>query len=60
VLVVRGNKVESRRVRIGLLSDANVEIRDGLKEGELVVANAGSSLEDGDNVKPIFPEQLNN
>jgi multidrug efflux pump subunit AcrA (membrane-fusion protein) len=60
VLVVHGNKVESRRVRIGLLSDANVEIRDGLKEGELVVANAGSSLEDGDNVKPIFPEQLNN
>src|SRR5262245_47357405 len=60
VLVVRGNKVESRRVRIGLLSDANVEIRDGLKEGEVVVANAGSSLEDGDQVKPIFPEQLNN
>jgi len=43
-----------------LLSDANAEIRDGLKEGEVVVANAGSSLEDGDQVKPIFPEQLNN
>jgi RND family efflux transporter MFP subunit len=60
VLVVRGNKVETRRVRIGLLSDANVEIRDGLKEGDVIVANAGSSLEDGDQVKPIFPEQLNN
>ena len=33
-------------------------IRDGLQEGDIVVANAGASLEDGDQVKPIFPEQL--
>ena len=58
VQVVRGTKVETRQVRIGLLSDSSVEIRDGLQEGDIVVANAGASLEDGDQVKPIFPEQL--
>jgi multidrug efflux pump subunit AcrA (membrane-fusion protein) len=58
VQVVRGTKVETRQVRIGLLSDSSVEIRDGLQEGDIVVANAGASLEDGDQAKPIFPEQL--
>jgi multidrug efflux pump subunit AcrA (membrane-fusion protein) len=59
VQVVRGGKVETRQVRIGLLSDSSVEIRDGLQEGDIVVANAGASLEDGDPVKPIFSEQMN-
>jgi multidrug efflux pump subunit AcrA (membrane-fusion protein) len=59
VQVVRGGKVETRQVRIGLLSDSSVEIRDGLQEGDIVVANSGASLEDGDPVKPIFPEQMN-
>jgi RND family efflux transporter MFP subunit len=55
VQVVRGTKIETRPVRIGLLSDSLVEIRDGLKEGDVVVANAGGSLHDGDQVKPVFP-----
>ena len=58
VQVVRGTKIETRQVRIGLLSDSSVEIRDGLQEGDIVVANAGGSLEDGDQVKPIFRDQL--
>lgn len=57
VQVVQGTRVQTRHVRTGLLSDANVEIREGLKEGDVVIANAGSSLRDGDLVKPIFPEQ---
>jgi len=57
VQVVRDGKVETRPVHIGLLSDANVEIREGLKEGELVVANAGGSLHDGDHVKTVFVDQ---
>ena len=57
VQVVRGTKIETRQVRIGLLSDSSVEIRDGLQEGDIVVANAGGSLENGDQVKPIFQEQ---
>ncbi|MFZ0836584.1 MAG: efflux RND transporter periplasmic adaptor subunit [Xanthobacteraceae bacterium] len=58
VQVVRDGKVETRPVNIGLLSDANVEIRQGLKEGELVVANAGGSLHDGDHVKTVLVDQV--
>ncbi len=58
VQVVRDTRIETRRVRIGLRSDTNVEIREGLKDGDIVVANAGGSLHDGDQVKPVFPEQL--
>jgi len=58
VQVVRGARIETRRVRTGLRSDTNIEIREGLKDGDIVVANAGGSLHDGDLVKPVFPEQL--
>jgi multidrug efflux pump subunit AcrA (membrane-fusion protein) len=53
VQVVRDNVVERRLVQVGLHSDTHTEILDGLREGEMVVANAGSSLRDGDRVKPI-------
>jgi hypothetical protein len=36
-----------------LRSDLNAEIQQGLAEGELVVANAGSSLRYGDKVKRV-------
>jgi multidrug efflux pump subunit AcrA (membrane-fusion protein) len=55
VRVVRGNIVEMRRVTVGLLSDDSAEIREGLNDGEVVVANAGSSLHDGDTINPKFP-----
>ena len=54
VRVVRGNIVEMRRVTVGLLSDDSAEIREGLSDGEVVVANAGSSLHDGDKINPKF------
>ena len=58
VQVVRDDKVvETRRVRVGLFSDTAVEIREGVKEGELVVANAGTSLHDGDKVKPTLADE---
>ena len=53
VQIVRNDVVETRTVRIGFHSDDDIEIRNGLREGDLVVANAGSSLRDGDKVKPI-------
>ncbi|HEY7242851.1 MAG TPA: efflux RND transporter periplasmic adaptor subunit [Xanthobacteraceae bacterium] len=53
VQVVRGDAVETRLVHVGYHSDTDTEILDGLSEGDLVVANAGSSLRDGDKVKPI-------
>ena len=47
------NVIERRLVQVGLHSDTHTEIRDGVREGEMVVANAGSSLRDGDKVRPI-------
>jgi multidrug efflux pump subunit AcrA (membrane-fusion protein) len=46
--------VETRRVRVGLNNDLNLEIREGVREGDIVVANAGTSLRDGDQVQPKF------
>jgi multidrug efflux pump subunit AcrA (membrane-fusion protein) len=54
VRVVRDRTVEMRRVVVGLLSDDSIEIRQGLNEGDIVVASAGTSLHDGDKIKPIF------
>lgn len=56
VQLVRDNIVETRLVQVGFHSDYDMEIRDGLREGNLVVANAGSSLRDGDKVQPIVAE----
>ena len=42
VQVVRANKIETRRVQLGLLADHTVEIREGVAEGDVVVANAGT------------------
>ena len=56
VLVVNNETVETRRVRLGLTDDTNVEATGGLSMGELVVANAGASLRDGDRVKAIFAD----
>ena len=58
VQVVKGNTVETRNVRVGLVSDTSIEILEGLDVGEIVVADAGSSLHDGDRVKTMFAEDL--
>jgi multidrug efflux pump subunit AcrA (membrane-fusion protein) len=58
VQVVKENTVETRRVRVGLVSDTSTEILEGLDVGEIVVADAGSSLHDGDQIKTTFAEDL--
>jgi multidrug efflux pump subunit AcrA (membrane-fusion protein) len=58
VQVVKGNTVETRKVRVGLVSDSSTEILEGLDVGEIVVADAGSSLHDGDQIKTMFAEDL--
>ena len=58
VQVVKGSTVETRNVRVGLTSDTSVEILEGLDVGEIVVADAGSSLHDGDQIKTMFAEDL--
>jgi multidrug efflux pump subunit AcrA (membrane-fusion protein) len=53
VQVVYNNLIETRSVQIGLHSDTDIEIRKGLNQGDLVVANAGTTLRDGDKVRPV-------
>ena len=57
VQVLRGDIVETRRVRLGLFSDTAVEVREGIRQGEVVIANAGTSLHDGDRVNPLYSEE---
>jgi HlyD family secretion protein len=54
VQVIRNGVVETKRIVTGLTSDTDIEISDGLKEGDIIVASAGTSLHDGDAVKPVY------
>jgi RND family efflux transporter MFP subunit len=58
VQVVRDRVVETRRVRVGFESDVAVEIREGVNEGDVIVANAGTSLRDGDPVQTKFVDEF--
>ncbi len=57
VQVVRDNRIETRPVPIGLLTGGNVEIRQGLNEGDLVVKRAGTFLREGDRVRPFIEDE---
>jgi multidrug efflux pump subunit AcrA (membrane-fusion protein) len=54
VQVIRRNRVETKRVEVGLMSGGNIEIRDGLNEGDIVVARAGALLREGDPVRTVM------
>lgn len=51
VFVVEGDKAVERTVKLGLHSDLEVEIIEGVKEGEKVVLNPTGNLKDGGLVK---------
>jgi RND family efflux transporter MFP subunit len=52
VVVTAGNHIEIRKVQLGLQTSMRVEIRSGLKEGDLVVVGSRSGLQPGQEVKP--------
>jgi multidrug efflux pump subunit AcrA (membrane-fusion protein) len=54
VQVVRRARIETKRVGVGLMSGGQIEIRDGLAEGDIVVARAGALLREGDPVRPVM------
>jgi multidrug efflux pump subunit AcrA (membrane-fusion protein) len=54
VQVIRRNRVETKRVEVGLMSGGNIEVREGLNEGDVVVARAGALLREGDPVRPVM------
>ena len=53
VQVVRRGRIETRRVETGLMVAGQVEIKDGLVEGDIVVARAGALLREGDPVRTV-------
>jgi multidrug efflux pump subunit AcrA (membrane-fusion protein) len=53
VQLVRRQQIETKRVETGLMSGGEIEIREGLTEGDIVVARAGALLREGDPVRPI-------
>ena len=56
VQVVKNGVVETRQVEIGILDEADAYIASGLAPGDIIVADAGTSLRDGDRVRPIMAE----
>jgi HlyD family secretion protein len=57
VQVVTGGKVEVRKVTTGLMGADDIEITQGITEGETFVARAGSFVRDGDAVTPVALKQ---
>ncbi|MGH9646506.1 MAG: efflux RND transporter periplasmic adaptor subunit [Bryobacteraceae bacterium] len=51
-VVTPENRIELRKVQIGLQTSTKVEIRSGLKEGDLVVVGSRSGLQSGQEAKP--------
>lgn len=47
------NRAKQRNVDIGKLTDKDLEILSGLKEGEVIVTRGVEKLRDGDLIKPI-------
>ncbi|TAI60877.1 HlyD family efflux transporter periplasmic adaptor subunit [Bradyrhizobium sp. Leo170] len=54
VQVIKRDRVETRRVETGLMQAGQVEIREGVQEGDIVVARAGALLREGDPVRPVM------
>ena len=53
VQVVKDGRVETRPVKIGLISDGRAEILQGCARARLVVLRSGTLLRDGDAVRPV-------
>lgn len=53
VQVVVDNRIVTRPVKTGLAAGDRVEITQGIADGDLVVARAGTFLRDGDRVRPV-------
>jgi HlyD family secretion protein len=54
---VRYDRIETRRVNAGLTAQGNVQIREGLAEGDMIVVRAGAFLREGDHVRPVLADQ---
>lgn len=57
VQTILNNRIETRRVTVGLSDNSNVQIRDGLAEGNTIVVRAGTFLREGDRVRPVLARE---
>jgi len=55
VLALDGDTVRRRVLKTGLTMGDQVEVEQGLQEGDFVVTRAGTFLRDGDKIRPIKP-----
>ena len=46
-------------LKTGLVAGGKIEIKSGLKEGDIVVARSGTFLRDGDVIRPIVADDAN-
>lgn len=56
VQIVKGDEIESRPVKAGLIWQGQREILEGVAEGEDVVARAGAFFRTGDRIRPVRAE----
>lgn len=49
--VATDNRIETRNIKLGISGDGYVQVLDNLKDGEMVVARAGSFLQNGDSIR---------
>ncbi|HEY1981055.1 MAG TPA: efflux RND transporter periplasmic adaptor subunit [Xanthobacteraceae bacterium] len=54
---IRYDRIETRRVNAGLTAQGNVQIREGLADGDMIVVRAGAFLREGDRVRPVLADQ---
>jgi RND family efflux transporter MFP subunit len=52
VVVAADNRIELRKVQLGLQTESKVEVRSGLSEGDVVVTGNRSNLRSGQEVRP--------
>jgi multidrug efflux pump subunit AcrA (membrane-fusion protein) len=52
LVITSDNHVENRKVQLGLETATKIEVKSGLKEGELVVIGNRSGLQPGQEVRP--------
>jgi RND family efflux transporter MFP subunit len=56
VVVTSENRIEIRKVQLGLQNENKVEVRSGLSENELVVTGNRANLRSGQQVRPKLPD----
>ncbi len=57
VQIIRDNRVETRLVAVGHASKGNVQIRNGIAAGDLIVVRAGAFLREGDPVRAVVSRE---